>query len=949
METPGPLEDFQQAVTLTKQQLLKRQFDDVQRIAHVGTWKFLVASDKLTCSDEACRIAGISQSCHGADANFDIYLAAVHPDDRATVLATIGQARQASIHMVLEHRVVWPDGKVRYLRVRGYPFRDEDGNPGMSGTVQDITGMKRSGAALRAMSRRLYNVLESMTDAFYTLDREWRFTYLNEAAERLLQRPRAELLGRSIWQEFPEARGTRFESEYRKAVQLHRPGAFEELYIPLNTWKELRIFPSNEGLAVYCTDVSERKRLEETERQNAERFQVVANTTTDIIWDWDPMGDHIWWSEGIYRVFGYDPDQFEAGIGGWIHLIHPDERERVVAGLFTALRSPRPDWSDEFRFTRRDGSYADVRDRGTFIRNSEGVATRVIGAMVDITKQKQAEADRARAEARNRVQASLLDKAQDAISVTSIDARVTFWNKGAERLFGWTAEEAIGKTKADLGMVEQQEFDTAYPILLQQGVWSGEVQKRRKDGSSLTVESHLTLVRDDAGRPQSVLSIQTDITQRKHAEQEIEDLAFFDPLTGLPNRRLLLDRLRHAVAACRRNRQTGALLFIDLDSFKSLNDTLGHDQGDVLLQQVALRLRAGVPRASDTVARHGGDEFVIVLEDFSGQPEQMARHAETIAEKIQASFAAPFQLDHHQYHTSASIGVALFNEDIRDVDELLKRADLAMYQAKTTGRNAIRFFDPEMQTVINNRVELEADLRQGLQRHEFRVHYQSQTDGDGRKTGAEALVRWQHPRRRMVLPANFIPLAEETGLILPLGQWVLETACSQLVAWSKLPQTSHLTVAVNVSAYQFRQPDFVDQVLHAIERTGADPKKLKLELTESLLVVDVERTVEKMKSLRAKGISFALDDFGTGYSSLSYLKRLPLDQLKIDKSFVRDVLTDPSDAAIARTVLVLGHTLGLEVIAEGVETTSQRDFLARNGCRAYQGYLFSHPVPAEQF
>jgi diguanylate cyclase (GGDEF)-like protein/PAS domain S-box-containing protein len=947
METPGPPEGVQPAATLTRQQLLERQLEDIQRISHVGTWKFLVASKQLICSDEACRIAGFGPRCHYA--GFDTYLAAVHPNDRATVLATIAQATQASMNCLLEHRVVWPNGELRYLRVRGEPFRDEDGNPGLSGTVQDITGMKRSGAALRLLSRRLYNVLESMTDAFYMLDHEWRFTYLNEEAARLLQRPRAELLGRNIWQAFPEARGTRFEVEYRQAVELQRPSAFEELYVPLNTWKELRIFPSKEGLAVYCTDVSERKRLQETERQNAERFKIVANTTTDIIWDWDPVADHIWWSEGIHSIFGYDAEQFDAGIGAWSRRLHPDEREQVVAGLFTALRSPQPEWSDEYRFMRADGSYADVRDRGIFIRNSDGAATRVIGAMVDITKQKQAEADRARVEARNQVQASLLDKAQDAISVTGIDARVHYWNKGAERLFGWSAEEVLGKTKAELGIVEQQEFDTAYPILLQQGVWSGEIVKRRKDGGNLTVESHLTLVRDDAGRPQSVLYIQTDVTQRKQAEQEIEDLAFFDPLTGLPNRRLLLDRLRHAVAACKRNRQTGALLFIDLDSFKSLNDTLGHDQGDVLLQQVAQRLRAGVPRSSDTVARHGGDEFVIVLEDFSGQPEQIARHAETVAEKIQASFEAPFPLDHHQHHASASIGVALFNEDIGDVDELLKRADLAMYQAKTAGRNAIRFFDPEMQTVINTRVQLEADLRQGLQRHEFRLHYQSQTDGDGHTIGAEALVRWQHPRRRMVLPAMFIPLAEETGLILPLGQWVLETACRQLVAWSRVPQTSHLTVAVNVSAYQFRQPDFVEQVLQVIERTGADPYKLKLELTESLLVADVERTVEKMKSLKAKGISFALDDFGTGYSSLSYLKRLPLDQLKIDKSFVRDVLTDPSDAAIARTVLVLGHTLGLEVIAEGVETLSQRDFLARNGCRAYQGYLFSHPVPAEQF
>ena len=913
----------------------------------MGTWEFFPASNKLICSDQARHVAGIGAT--RCDDTIDAYLRAVHPDDLPAVLAAIEQARQGPIDSVREHRVVRPNGEVRYVRIRGYLLRGEDGNLWVSGTVQDITAMRRSGTALRAMSHRLYNVLESMTDAFYTLDHEWVFTYLNVEAERLLQRPRAELLGRNIWQAFPEARGTRFETEYRQAVELQRPSAFEELYVPLKTWKELRIFPSKEGLAVYCTDVSERKRLQEAERQNAERFQVVANTTTDIIWDWDPVIDHIWWSEGIHSVFGHDLDGFDAGIGGWTRLLHPDERERVAARFLNAVHSQRRDWSDEYRFMRRDGSYAEVRDRGSFIRNSEGVATRVIGAMVDVTEQKQAEANRARTEARNRVQASLLDKAQDAISVTGTDARVSFWNKGAERLFGWTAEEAIGKTKAQLGIVEQQEFDTAYPILLQQGVWSGEVQKRRKDGGLLTVESHLTLVRDDAGKPQSVLYIQTDITQRKQAEQEIEDLAFFDPLTGLPNRRLLLDRLRQAVASCRRNRHTGGVLFIDLDSFKSLNDTLGHDQGDVLLQQVALRLRACVPRGSDTVARHGGDEFVILLEGFSGEPEDIARQAEAVAEKILAAFAAPFKLDHHQHHSSASIGVALFDEEIGDVDELLKRADLAMYQAKTAGRNTIRFFDPEMQTVINTRVQLEAELRQGLQRNEFRVHYQSQTDGEGHTTGAEALVRWQHPHRRLVLPAMFIPLAEETGLILPLGQWVLETACSQLVAWSRIPATSHLTVAVNVSAYQFRQGDFVEQVMQAIRRTGADPNKLKLELTESLLVEDVERTVEKMKYLKAKGIRFALDDFGTGYSSLSYLKRLPLDQLKIDKSFVRDVLTDPSDAAIARTVLVLGHTLGLEVIAEGVETLSQRDFLARNGCRAYQGYLFSRPVPAEQF
>ncbi|MET0858474.1 MAG: EAL domain-containing protein [Telluria sp.] len=919
----------------------------MQSIAHVGIWEFLCASDKLIWSDETYRILGLDQ--HYVEAGIDAYMSAVHPDDRAKVRAVFAQARQGLGTPMLEHRVVWPNGEVRQLLVRGYSFLDQDGCAAVSGTVADLTGVKRSSAALRALSRKLVNTLENMTDAFYMLDNDWRFTYLNSEAERLLQRPRADLLGKVVWDAFPGLIGTRFETAYRQAMEQQRPAAFEELYLPFHTWKELRIFPSQEGLAVYFTDISERKNLQETERQNAERFRLIAHTVTDIIWDWDPVRDRIWWNEGLRSAFGYTPGDFDEGIDGWARRVHPDERARVVAGLLAAKDQGREDWHDAYRFLRSDGSYADVRDRCLFIRGADGTAQRAIGAMVDVTVQKQADADRAEAEARYRVQASLLDKAQDAISATGMDGRITYWNKGAQRLYGWTAAEVMGKVKADLLVADQAPYLIAFQKMIQQGDWTGELLKRRKDGRTLCVEAHLTLMRDDDGRPQSMLCIDTDITQRKRAEREIEDLAFFDPLTALPNRRLLLDRLRHAIATCCRTARTGALLFLDLDNFKSLNDTLGHDKGDLLLQQVALRLRSRVPRASDTVARHGGDEFVIVLEELSSQPAEAAAQAERIAEKILASFDAPFPLDGHLHHTTPSIGVALFSQHNGDVDELLKRADLAMYQAKAAGRNTIRFYDPEMQAIISARVELEADLRHGLQHGEFILLYQSQTDGAGRTTGAEALIRWEHPRRQLVLPAMFIPLAEETGLIVPLGKWVLETACRQLVAWGQGAATAHLTLAVNVSASQFRQPDFVDMVQDVVRGTGADPAKLKFELTESLLVADVERTVDKMSALRAIGIGLALDDFGTGYSSLSYLKRLPLDQLKIDKSFVRDVLTDPSDAAIARTILVLGQTLGLDVIAEGVETESQRDFLSRNGCRAYQGYLFSHPVAAEQF
>jgi diguanylate cyclase (GGDEF)-like protein/PAS domain S-box-containing protein len=931
----------------TKQVLIERQLSDVQNVAHVGIWEYLCASGKLIWSDETYRIAGIDKQY--VDASIDAYIAAVHPDDRGKVLAMLEQARRGSIQPMLEHRVVWPNGEVRELVMRGYPFFDQDGQPAMAGTLADLTGVKRSKAALRALSRKLVNTLESMTDAFYMLDNDWRFTYLNSEAERLLQQRRDELLGKVLWEAFPDLIGTRFETQYRQAMAQHRPAAFEELYVPFNAWKELRIFPSREGLAVYFTDISERKRLQEIERQNAERFRLVANTTTDIIWDWDLAQDRVWWNEGMRNAFGYTADQIDDGIETWARRIHPDERARALAGLLKARDEGCHDWHAEYRFMRRDGAYADVRDRCIFIRAADGSAQRAIGAMLDVTAQKRAEAERAEAEARNRVQASLLDKALDAISATDIDGRITYWNKGAQRLYGWTSDEVIGAIKADLIVADREPFERAFRKMLQQGDWTGELLKRRKDGSTVCVEAHLTLMRDDDGRPQSMLCIDTDITQRKRAEREIEDLAFFDPLTALPNRRLLLDRMRHAVATCRRTGRTGAVLFLDLDNFKSLNDTLGHDKGDLLLQQVALRLRARVPRASDTVARHGGDEFVIVLEDLSDEPAEAAAQAERIAEKVVAVFDMPFHLDGHQHHTTSSIGVALFTRHSADVDELLKRADLAMYQAKSAGRNTIRFYDPQMQVVISARVQLEADLRHGLKQHEFDLVYQSQTDGAGHTTGAEALIRWRHPRRRLVMPAMFIPLAEETGLILPLGQWVLDTACRQLVAWARSAATAHLTMAVNVSAHQFRQPDFVQMVQSVVSRTGADPAKLKLELTESLLVADVERTVDKMNALRAMGISLALDDFGTGYSSLSYLKRLPLDQLKIDKSFVRDVLTDPSDAAIARTILLLGHTLGLDVIAEGVETESQRDFLAQNGCLAYQGFLFSQPVPAEQF
>ncbi|WP_295456629.1 bifunctional diguanylate cyclase/phosphodiesterase [uncultured Thiodictyon sp.] len=437
----------------------------------------------------------------------------------------------------------------------------------------------------------------------------------------------------------------------------------------------------------------------------------------------------------------------------------------------------------------------------------------------------------------------------------------------------------------------------------------------------------------------------TDITQRKAAEEQIERLAFYDPLTRLPNRRRLLERLHQAVETGARSRRPGALMFIDLDNFKVLNDTLGHDVGDLLLQQAAGRLLDCV-RESDTVARLGGDEFVVMLEGLGERAEAAAAKAQDIGVKVLAALNEPYQLADHRCHSTASLGITLIADHQTPVEDLLKQADLAMYQAKAAGRNTLRFFNPDMQAALEARSALETQLRDGLRDGQFLLYYQAQVDDAGSLTGAEALVRWQHPQRGLITPYEFIPLAEETGLILPLGHWVLESACGQLAAWAHQPQRAHLTLAVNVSARQFRDPGFVDQVRTALAASGADPHRLKLELTESLLLEDVTDTIAKMTALKSLGLGFSLDDFGTGYSSLSYLKRLPLDQLKIDQSFVRDALDNPNDAAIVRAILALAPNLNLTVIAEGVETQAQRAFLIENGCRAFQGYLFGRPGPA---
>ncbi len=570
------------------------------------------------------------------------------------------------------------------------------------------------------------------------------------------------------------------------------------------------------------------------------------------------------------------------------------------------------------------------------------------GSFIDITGRKRAEADL-------RI-AAITFESQEGVMITDAKAVILRVNRSFTEITGYSSDDAIGKTPDLLrsGRHDAGFYAAMWDSVVRTGTWCGEIWNRRKNGEVYPGWLTVTAVKRRDGPISHYVGTFADITLRKAAEDEIRHLAFYDALTRLPNRRLMLDRLRQALISSVRHERHGALMLFDLDDFKTLNDTLGHDVGDQFLVEVASRMESCI-RECDTVARLGGDEFVVILEDLD--PEALAAmQAESVAVKIQAALNQPYLLDlsfsggdlnTRSYQCTSSIGITLFRDQSVSVDELLKRADTAMYQAKAEGRNTLRFFDPEMQAAVSARATLDSDLRAAIAEGQFVLHYQPQVDGDGCVTGAEALVRWQHPRRGMVYPDEFIQQAEASRLIMPLGRWVLHTACLQLVAWSTQADTAHLTLAVNVSGRQFHQADFVEQVLEVLRQTGANPRKLKLEVTESLLLNDIEDVVAKMTALKGEGVSFSLDDFGTGYSSLFYLKRLPLAQLKIDQSFVRDVLSDGNDAAIARSIITLGQSLGLAVIAEGVETEAQREFLARHGCHAYQGNLFGMAGPAD--
>ncbi len=687
-------------------------------------------------------------------------------------------------------------------------------------------------------------------------------------------------------------------------------------------------------------DITERKRIQHRNEVLTQRYKALMSSAIEGIHVLDIEGNIVEANDAFARMLGYTPEEIKSlNVADWDRKWSRDELMKRFAVLIHLNGT-----MFETVHCRKDGSVFDV-EVSTTGAEVDGKLY-LFASSHDITVRKQAELDL-------RI-AAIAFESHESLMITDAFGVIQHVNNAFTECTGYTSKELVGQTPRLLksGRHDAQFYRAMWESINQFGKWEGEVWDRRKNGEIYPKWLTISAVKSNDGLVTHYVGSHVDITERKAAEEKIRHLAFYDPLTNLPNRQLLLDRLHLAIAAGARNGRHGALLFIDLDNFKSINDTLGHILGDMLLQHVAQRLTSCV-REGDSIARLGGDEFVVMLEDLSERSIEAAAQAKVVGEKILAALGQYYQLDVHEIRSSASIGAVLFNGDGVETEELLKQADIAMYQAKKDGRDTLRFFDPHMQLAINSKAILEREIHKAIELQQFQLYYQIQVndvqrDGLRRPLGAEALIRWNHPVRGVISPVHFIPMAEESGLILRIGQWVLDTACAQLKKRGCDNQTRHLVLSVNVSARQFHQNDFVSQVRSVVDHYAIDPKLLKLELTESLLLGDIDETVEKMDGLNRIGVRLSLDDFGTGYSSLQYLKLLPLDQIKIDRSFVRDIATDQNDAAIVQTIIAMAGSMGLDVIAEGVETEAQHKFLELHGCHAFQGYLFGKPVPIEE-
>lgn len=849
-----------------------------------------------------------------------------------------------------EEQVVSFDGKTLFFDVTKGPMFDTAGNViGLFGFSRDITEFKKAQSALLDRDFKLSAIVNYSPAVLSLKDIEGRYVLANPNLQNIHKLSEDEIVGKTDTDFYPDDIAQNLMNNDEMVLGTLERYSIEEL-LPVDG--QLRVFMTtifpvlnSERIAQFICrislDITDIKNKNEILLLNQARLREAHRLAKMGDWSWDVETNTHIWSNETYQIYGLDPKLPPPDFHTVEQFFTPQSWLLLSDAVNNGLINGEP-YECDAEVVRLDGSHCWITARGNAKRDASGKVISLHGTIQDITERKQAEI--------NLQIAAVAFESQDSVMITDASLNILRVNKAFTELFGYTADEAVGQTSKLLHSATQGAnfYNEMWGKITSTGSWQGEILNRHKSGKLLSNLLSISAVKGNDGVVTHYVGSHVDITERKANADKILHIAFHDLLTQLPNRQFFNDRLKQAIESTASNSQCGALLMIDLDNFKTLNDTLGHDIGDLLLQQVAERLSLCV-REGDTVARLGGDEFVVLLERLSSDIAKAKLVAELVGNKVLATLNKPYQLAIHQYQCSSSIGVTMLEGSQLVIAELLKQADISMYEAKKSGRNALRFFDPKMQEAFNTRAGLEIEIRKAIEFNQFELYFQIQVDENSRPIGAETLIRWIHPERGLISPMEFIPIAEETGLILPIGQWVLDKACAQLESWSKKPQTKDLILSVNVSATQFCQSDFVQQVVEILNRYKIDPNHLMLELTESLLLENVDNIIGTMNTLESCGIQFSLDDFGTGYSSLQYLKMLPLNQMKIDKSFVRDIVTDANDRSIVRTIIAMASSLGFDVIAEGVETEAQRQLLINKGCVQFQGYLFGKPMSVEQF
>lgn len=819
-------------------------------------------------------------------------------------------------------------------------------------------GIKNQQRQLQESQRRLEQMARHSRSIIWEVNEQGVYTYVSDVAYEVLGYTSEELVGTYFYDLHPQNSREAFKKAAFEVFEQQEP--FSNFKNKALTKDGMTVWLMTNGIPIVAPDGRllgyRGNDTDITEWQKAEDVIVESRNLLNTIIDTIPI--RVFWKSKTLRYLGCNTlFARDAGLESPQELIGKNDYQMTWspqadlyrADDFAVMKSDGAKLFYEEEQTTPDGDTIWLSTSKVPLKNSAGDIIGILGTYEDITAQKEMQTTL-------RVNAKMLNEAQHfaRMGSWSLDLRhnTLVWSDEVFHIFEIDQTRFEATYEGFLNQIHPEDREMvnhAYRNSLQtKEAYELTHRLLMEDGRIKWVHEIGMSEFDLEGNPVRSMGTVQDISERKIAEDAINRLAFYDPLTELPNRTLLIDRLNQVRILSDRNGEFSALLFVDLDNFKTLNDTLGHAMGDELLRQASLRFR-GCVREGDTVARFGGDEFIILLLGVGKDENHAASACKAIGKKILDVLSLPYELETLTYQLSASMGITLFKGDKTTNDELMKQADLAMYKSKDAGKNTLSFFDPEMESSLKERALMEEEIRRGIEQEQFLLYYQPQVDEKSNVYGAEVLVRWNHPERGIVSPAEFIPIAEETGLILPLGQWILKTACDQLVLWADQEEFSNLGLAVNVSARQFNESDFVEQVLSVLKVSGANPMLLKLELTESLLVQNIEKTIEKMERLRAEGVRFSLDDFGTGYSSLSYLKKLPLTQLKIDQSFVRDILTDTNDAIICKSTIALANSMGLSVIAEGVETKEQFESLLSFGCRTYQGYWFSRPLSLEAF